>query len=174
MGQDAQATFALAGGLGATRERRSQATLVPRKSTLRLPALPVLAFGEAFLHLAAVFGLRPFATLIATIDRDDRGTDAEFFAGQPMIGLAIEGRIPEHAIPGDDQASLLQRRAELRGVITGAEGHCGRGEEVTTGVAGDRELDPRLRAQLPPRTLEERVFTRIRGRMRVFLSLVFP
>jgi len=155
MGQDAQPAFALACDLRAARERRPQAALVPGEGALRLPALPVFPLGEAPLHLPAVLGLGPLAAPVAAVDRDDRGADAEVLAGEAVVLLAVEGGIPEQAIPGDDKAGLSQRGAELRGIVAGADGDGGRGEEVAGGVAGDRELDPGLGAEPAAGALEE-------------------
>ena len=155
MSQDTKAGFALPGRLRAAAECRTETPLVARAGALRLPALAVLPLGEALLHLAAVLGLGPRAALVAAVDRDDGGADAQVLAGEAVVLLAVEGRVTQHAIPRDDQAGLLHRRAELRGVVTRAEADGGRGEEMAAGVASDGELDPGLGAELAAGPLEE-------------------
>ena len=155
MGEHAEVALALPGRVGAAAERRAEQALVAREGALDLPALAVLPLGEAPLHLAAVLRLRPRAAPVAAVQRDHRGADAQVLARQAVVLLAVEGRVAQDPVPADDQAGLPQGRAELGRVVTGAEGDGGRGEEVAGGVAGDRELDPGLGAELPAGPLEE-------------------
>lgn len=79
MGQYAEVTFALPGGIGLALQGRAQAPLVPREGALRLPALPVdptitarsPPAAETLLHLPAVTRLGPFPSLVAAVQGDD-------------------------------------------------------------------------------------------------------
>lgn len=126
-----------------------------RDGAFHLPALTVLPLGEALLHLAVVLGLRPLAALVAAVDRDDGGANLEGLSAVAMVVLAVKGGVTQDAVPGDHHRGLAQRRAELGGIVTRTQADGGGGEELTAGVAADRELDPRLGAALLAGPLEE-------------------
>ena len=152
MSKHPQVALALAGVLGLASQGRPQQPLMPRKGALRLPALPVdppvptatPLLAEAFDHLPPVTCLRPLAAAVAAVKRDDRGADAKVLPGQAVVVLTIEGGVAQDAVPADNQRCLLQDRAELWGIVTGANRDGSPGEEVAAGVTGDGELDPGL------------------------------
>ena len=113
-----------------------------RERTFGLPSLAIFAAVEPPLHLAAVLGLGPFATLGPLVDGDDGGANAQFLTAQAMIRFAIIGGIPEHTVPRNKDAGTFHGRSKLRTIIAGTGAHGGRGEEVAGGVADDRQLRP--------------------------------
>ena len=149
MGEHAEVTLALPGLLRFSPQGGPQQPLVSGEGTLRLPALPVdppvataaRLLAEAPDHLPPVARLGPLAPPLAAVERDDGGAHAQVLPGEAVVLFAVEGRVAQHAVPADDQGRLLQHGPELRGVVTGADGDGGSGEEMAAGVAGDGELD---------------------------------
>lgn len=163
MGQYTEVTLALTRCLGPAPQRRAQEPLVPREGALRLPALPVdpaitalpWPAAETLFHLPAVARLGPLPPLVAAVERDYGRADAQLFAAEAVVLLAVEGGVAQYPVPGHPQGRLLQGGAELRRVITGTEADGGRGEEVTLGVADGGEFGPDGGALLAAGTLEE-------------------
>ncbi len=163
MGQHAEVTFALSGGVGLAAQRRIQQPFVPREGALGLPALavdplmpaPLRLLAEALDHLPAVARLGPLAAPVAAVERDHGGADTQALAAQPVVLLAIEGGIAQHPVPGHAQRRLPHGRAELRGVVAGADGDGGGGEEMAGRIADDSQLRPGPARQLPAGPLEE-------------------
>ncbi len=163
MSEDPETTLLLAGGIGPAPERTPQPAFVPAERGFRLPPLaihPAVAgtprlLPEPLDHLPSVLGLGPLPALPATVQRDDGRPDPEILAAVPVVGFAVERRIGQNPVPGDDQGCLGHRRAELRGIVTRAGGDSGPGEEVTGGIAGNGEFGPEPGGLFPPRSLEE-------------------
>lgn len=150
MCEHAQEALALATGVGAPVNGAAEAPLVSGERALHLPPLtehprvPV-ALGpraEVPRHLRPVRAAR-CALVTPRVDRDHRRADAQLFAGQAVVGFGIERGVGEHAVPRDAQGGQQQDRCELWGVVGGAGGDGGPGDEVRAGVAGDGQLGPR-------------------------------
>src|SRR5947209_9885379 len=120
MGQHAEVAFAFTRGFRLAAERRVQQSLVPREGALRLPALPVdplmptplRLLAETLDHLPAVARLGPLAALVAPVDRDDCGADTQILAAQPVVLLAVEGRVAQQP-RSEEHTSELQSRQYL-------------------------------------------------------------
>jgi len=163
MSQDAQVALALPRLVRPAAQRRVEQALVAREGALRLPALAVdplvpaalRPLAEAPPHLPPVAGPGPLAALAPPVERDDRGADAQALPAQPVVLLAIEGRVGQQAVPGHSQRRLPHGRPQLRRVVAGGRADGGGGEEVAAGVADDGELGPQPGAVLAAGALEE-------------------
>jgi hypothetical protein len=163
MGENAEVTFALTGLIGLATQGRAEESLVPREGALGLPALavdaPVPAAlwlpAAAFDHLPTVARQRPLPALVAAVQRDHGGADAQLFAAVAVALLAVERGIAEHPVVAHSQRRLGHHRAQLRRVVGRPQADGGAGQEVAGGVAGDRQLGPQPGVVLTAGALEE-------------------
>lgn len=122
-------------------KRRAQESLVPGKSALHLPTLAINSLEETNLHLTAIAGLGP-SSATSTIQRDDRRTNAKFFAGENVVVLGIVGRIAHEPIKVNVPTGLAHRARELRRILAGAQTHESSGHEMALPMTNDGQLGP--------------------------------
>src|SRR5262245_48515908 len=93
VGEDAELTLPLAGGLRPRTEGAAEPPLVPTGVGLGLTPLavhpavaaPLGPLAEPLDHLPPVSGLGPLPAVGAAVERDDRGPHPEVLAGVPVV-----------------------------------------------------------------------------------------
>jgi hypothetical protein len=142
MSQDPQQALPLLCGVVAGSQGRVEQTLIPRDHAFDLPAMSVDSFREPAFHQTTVPGLRPMATVLAGVQPDRRGADAQGLSAQHMVGFAVVAGVRQQ--PGQRQMTdrLPQGRGELGVVAAGTSHHPGGRDQVGPRMADDGQLGP--------------------------------
>ena len=139
MGKDPETSFVESPGLGAGAECGSELSLVLREGTFNVNPVAVDAGEETAAQLTAVLGLWP-APLPALVHRNHRLPDAQNFAAEGVMPLAVVGAVGEHPIQSQHLGRGEDGGQELGSVIGRAATDLARRPEVRGGVADDGEL----------------------------------
>ena len=142
MSQNFHQALLLLSGIGAGSQGRIEQTFMPRDRAFDLPAMPVDSLGEPALHQAAVPGLGPMATVLAAVQPDRRGANAQLLAAQDMVGFAVVAGVRQQ--PGQMQMTdrLTHGRGELGVVATRSLHHSGRRDQMGPRMTDDGQLGP--------------------------------
>ena len=133
-------------GPGACTQAGTEPSLVPTEGTLDLPPLAEVRLTDATLHLATVRRRRPAAVLApaaAFPRRDQRRSNAPFFAATPVVVFGVVSLVAEQLVDGLVGDGLFDGRRQLRRVLARplTDERCE--HEVRRQIADDRDLGPR-------------------------------
>lgn len=152
MGDDAEQDFGLSGFVASTSQGRAEAALVLGDRAFDMPAMTISLAVEATPHLAAIRGLGPAVAGVASIQRDQRRTDAQNVTGQAVVMFAVVGGVGQQAIDGQVSARLPGAGRKLRRIPAGPVAQRGPGPQIGARLCGDGQLGPAApdeRTELP-------------------------
>lgn len=99
---------------------------------------------EATRHLASVLSLG-WSPEAARVDCDHRGTDLEGVSAEEVIRFAVEARVGEYTVEGDEACSLLDGWRKEWCIVSRPSGNGCADPEVARGVADDGQFWPAAR-----------------------------
>lgn len=139
VGEDPETSFVQTPGIRTGTKCGPELPLVLREGAFDVDSVAVDAGEESAAQLATILGLRPapFPTLI----HGDHGlSNAQNFAAEGVVPLAVVGTVGEHPIQGQYLGRGEDGGQELGSVVRRAAADLARRPQVRGGVADDSEL----------------------------------
>ena len=153
--QHAEIDFGSTGWFIPSAQAVAQPPLVLADGTLHVPALAGLLLGEVPLHLQPVRRLRHGFGPAAVVYGDDGTPDAEFLSTEPMMGLAVEGRVCVQGVDRHPPARLPHERGQQRRFVARPDPGQGSDKHIGAVFAEHREPWEGRGAFGPPLSTQE-------------------
>jgi len=102
-------------------------------------ALGIHTPGKAAPQASTIAALRPGA-LSSGVDPDDAGSNPQEATAELVMVFAVVGRVRQYGSQIHPTSSLDQRGSEVRCIVAGAPADLSAKPQMTSSVAGDREL----------------------------------